>query len=91
MKEKPLCTSSYKFYIKDKSPKNHWVGHSLVKAIDADKFFNIRVIISELESSLNYDCVIDASIFLVVKTEASVFVELVQEYDRTVFEVVGEV
>ena len=41
---------------------NHWVGHQLIKPINVDKFFNRRVIIRELGSSLNDDDTIDASV-----------------------------
>ena len=68
MKKKLFCTSSHKFNIKDKSFTNHWVGHSLVKPIDVDELFNIRVIISELESSLGDDSAIDTSVVPEVKT-----------------------
>ena len=33
--------------------KNHCVGNSKMKPIDADEFFNRNVIIDELESTLN--------------------------------------
>ena len=55
VEKKPFFTSYNKFKIEYKAPKNHWVGHSLMKPIDDDKFFNGRFIISELESSLNND------------------------------------
>ena len=34
---------------------NHWIRHALMNPIDVDELFNIRVIICEFESSLNYD------------------------------------
>ena len=40
-------------FIKDKTTTNHWVGYSLIKTIDIDEFFKIRVIINELDASLN--------------------------------------
>ena len=46
---------------------NHWVVHSLIKPIYFDELFNRRVVIRELESSLNDDDSIDAS--LVVEGE----------------------
>ena len=62
LKKKPFCTSSHKFYIKYKSTINHWIGHSIIKPIDANELFNRRVIISELEYSLNDDDTIGASV-----------------------------
>ena len=50
------------FYIRDKAMNNHWVGNSIMKPIDVDEFFNKKVIICELESSLNEDAAIDASV-----------------------------
>ena len=41
-----------------------------MKPIDVDKFFNIRFIISELESSLNDDGTIGASVVPERETEA---------------------
>ena len=41
---------------------NNWVRHSLIKPIDVNELFNRRVIIRELESSLNYHDTIDASV-----------------------------
>ena len=49
---------------------NHWVGHLLIKSTDVDEFFNIRVIIRELEYSLNDDDAIDASVVEEGETEA---------------------
>ena len=72
-------TSHYKFYIKYKAIRNHWVGHSLIKPIDVDDLFNKRIIIRELESSLNDDGAIYTSIVEDDKIEASVVVYLVQE------------
>ena len=60
MKENPFCTSSHKFYIKDKSMINHWVRHSIIKHINVDELFNIKLIINELIYSLNYYDEIDA-------------------------------
>ena len=57
-----------------------------MKPIDVDKLFNRRIIISELESSLNDDDAIDTSVVTEGKTEASVVAELVQEADRTLYE-----
>ena len=48
--------------------KKIWVGHSLIKTIDVDELFNRRDIIRELESSLNHDDVIDASVVSEGKT-----------------------
>ena len=56
---------------------NHWVRHSLMKPIGIDELFNRRVIIYELESSLNYDDSIDALVVAEGETEASVVAELV--------------
>ena len=50
------------FYITDRSPKNHWVGNSLMKTIGVDELFNKRVIVSELEYSLNDDDAIYSSV-----------------------------
>ena len=57
-----------------------------MKPIDVDKLFNRRIIISELESSLNDDDAIDTSVVTEGQTEASVVAELVQEADRTLYE-----
>ena len=57
--EKPFCTSPSKFYIKDKSMKNNWVGNLPMKNIDVDELFNIRFIIHALECNLNYNDTID--------------------------------
>ena len=43
------------FNIKDKTPTKHWIINSLMKSIDVDELFNRRVIIIELEASLNGD------------------------------------
>ena len=43
-----------------------------MKPIDVDEFFNRRVIIYELGSSLSYDDAIDESVFTEVEKEASV-------------------
>ena len=59
--------------------KNGWVGNSLMKPIDVDKFFNTRFIIIELEVSLDDDDAIDASGITEVQTETSVVAELVQK------------
>ena len=59
MKKNTLYNPSHKFYIKDKTLTNHWVRHSLMEPIDVDELFNRRVIISELEASLNDDDTID--------------------------------
>ena len=48
----------------------HWVGCSLKKPIGVDEFFNLRVIIHQLESSLNDDDKIDASVVAEGETEA---------------------
>ena len=48
-------------YLTDKTPTNNWVENSLSKPIDVDELFDIRVIFSELEASLNDDDTIDAS------------------------------
>ena len=61
MKKNFFCKSPHKFYLKDKNPKNHWFGYSLMKPIDVDELFNRRVIINELEARLNDDYEIDAS------------------------------
>ena len=49
-----------------------------MKPIDVDEIFNIRVIISELESSLNDDDTIDSSVVTEGEIEASVLVEVLQ-------------
>ena len=41
---------------------NHWVGHSLMKHIDVDKFFSRRVVISSVGSSLNDDNAMGTSV-----------------------------
>ena len=60
----------HKFYIKYEAIMNHCVGHSPMKHIDVDELFNKRVIICELESSLNDDDTIDASVVSERETEA---------------------
>ena len=62
MNKNHFFTYYHKFYIKDKTSKNHWVGHSLMKPIDVDKLSNRRVINSELEASFIGDDAIDASV-----------------------------
>ena len=66
---------------------NHWVGHLLIKSTDVDEFFNIRVIIHELEYSLNGDYAINTSVETEGETESSIVAKLVQKYDITVDEV----
>ena len=61
MKKNTLSTSFHKFYIKNKTTKNHWVWKSLTKPIDIDELFNRRVIISEFGASLTNDNAIEAS------------------------------
>ena len=58
---------------------SHWVGNSLMKPIDFDKFFNIRFTFCELESSLNDDDAIEPSVIEADKTEVSVIVEVVKK------------
>ena len=48
----------------------------ILKPIDVDEFFNRKVIISDLVSSLNSDDVIYASIVTVDRTEESVVAEV---------------
>ena len=79
MKKNPFITSSHKFYIKDKDMEKHWVGNSLIETIDVGEFFNIRVIILELESILNNNDAIDASVVAEYRTEASDFSEVVKQ------------
>ena len=67
--ETHFFTSTQKFYIKDKALTNHWVGPSKINPIDVDFFVHIKVIINELESSLNVDDT----------TESPVVTEVVQE------------
>ena len=40
-KNHPFCTSSEKLFLKDGNFDNHWVGHSVIKFVDAE-FFQIR-------------------------------------------------
>ena len=87
MKKNPFGTYPHKFYIKDKTPKKHWVGHSQIKPIDVDEFFNRRFIIGELEYSFNDDDTIGASVVPKRKIETSVVAEVVKELDITVGEV----
>ena len=75
-KKKPFCTSPHQFYLKDKTPKNYWVGNSLIKPMDVDELLNRRVIRSELESSLNDDDEIDASGITEGQKEASFVAEV---------------
>ena len=72
VKKNPFLTSPQKFYIKDKTHTNHWFVHSLMKTIDVDELFNIRVIISEFEASLNDDDKIESSGITEVQTETPV-------------------
>ena len=44
-----------KFYIKDKYMMCYLVLHSKMKTIDVDELFNIKSIINESESSLNFN------------------------------------
>ena len=83
MKKNPFITSSHKFYIKDKDMEKHWVGNSLIETIDVGEFFNIRVIILELESILNNNDAIDASVVAEGETQSSVVSEVVQEDLKT--------
>ena len=46
VKKNHFCISSHKFYLKDKTSKNYWVGQSPMKPMDVDELFNRRVIIS---------------------------------------------
>ena len=50
-----------------------------MKPIDVDELFNRRVIISELEYSLNDDNTIDTSFIKEVQKETSVVAEVVQK------------
>ena len=52
-----------------------------MKPMDVDKLFNIRVIISELEASLNGDYAVEASGITEVQTETSVVAEVAQKED----------
>ena len=61
-----------------------------MKPIDYDNFFNIKVIIIEMEYSSNDDEAIKSSVVPEVETGASVVSEVVQESDITVVEV-GEI
>ena len=63
--------------------EKHWVGNSLIETIDVGEFFNIRVIILELESILNNDDAIDASVVAEGETQSSVVSEVVQEDLKT--------
>ena len=56
----------------------HWIGHSLTKHIDVDELFNRSVVIRELESSLNNDGEIGASVVVEDKIEALVASKIVQ-------------
>ena len=62
---------------------NQWVEHPLIKPIYFGKLFNRRVIISELEFSLNNNNAIGSSVFAQDKTEAQVFAEVVN-FDASV-------
>ena len=53
----------------------HSVGHSKIKPLDVDKLFNRKVVINELESSLNIND----------QTEASVVAEKVPKEDSAKF------
>ena len=56
----------------------------ILKPIDVDEFFNRKVIISDLVSSLNSDDAIYASIVTVDRTEESVVAE-VEKQDASVY------
>ena len=58
---------------------NHWVGHSLMKPINVDEFFNGRVIIHEFEYSLNEDATIETSVVAEEETQSAVVTEAVQK------------
>ena len=58
-----------------------------MKPIDVDELFNRRVIISELEYSLNDDDTIDASVVSGGEIKSSFVAKLVQESDIIVGEV----
>ena len=72
MNKNPFFASSHKFYLNGKKPKSHWVGKPLMKLMDVDELFNIRVIICSLEERLNDDNAIDASGITEGQTETSV-------------------
>ena len=61
MLRKPLFYILPQVLYEIKKNTNHWVGYLLREPIDVDKLFNRRVIISELETSLNDYDAIDAS------------------------------
>ena len=72
MRKKHFLISPQKFYIKDKTHKNHWFVHSLMKNIDIDELFNRKIIISEVEYSLNDDDEIELSGITEGQTETPV-------------------
>ena len=53
MKKNYFCKYPHKFYIKDRTTKNHWVEHSLTNPMYDDELFNRRVKISKLKTCLN--------------------------------------
>ena len=52
LKNNPLRTSTYKFYIKDGNELCHFVGHPKLKLIDYGAFFNHKEFSAVLESSV---------------------------------------
>ena len=72
MDKNPSFISSKKFYIKNKTSTNDWVGSSPMKHIDVDELFNRRVIISELAYNLNDDDAIDSYVVQKGETESLV-------------------
>ena len=79
MDKNPSFISSKKFYIKNKTSTNDWVGSSPMKHIDVDELFNRRVIISGLEASFNDDKAIEVSGITQGQTETEVVAYVVQK------------
>ena len=44
IKNNPFCTSPEKILLKDRKFDNHWVGHSVMKSVDAELFQIIKYI-----------------------------------------------
>ena len=43
-----FCVSTKNFYLKDNDKTSHWVGHSRLKPLDLEDFYNSKRIINEL-------------------------------------------
>ena len=48
----PFCVSSKRLYLKDNNKTSHWVGHSKLKTLYLEDFYNRKIIINKLEDSI---------------------------------------